>query len=187
MRAGALEDRIEVDSFVQADTMESLPHRKSVRLAGYDYSQCGAYFITIRSHHQLAPPFGVFTCTGEVNFTRVGMIAAREWERIPNRFPNTHLDAFILMPDHLHAIIFIDEPASNKNRVEKFGKAVSGSIPTVVRSYKSAVSNLVRKMRGFEEQILWQRGYYEKVIRSETQLEVVRNYILNNSIKHCKL
>jgi putative transposase len=167
--------------------MDPLPFRKSVRLAGYDYSQCGAYFITIKSHQQLAPPFGMFTCTGEVNLTQIGMIAAREWERIPNRFPHTHLDAFILMPDHLHAIIFIDEPTSNQSRVEKFGKAVPGSIPTVVRSYKSAVSNLVRKMRGFEEQILWQRGYFDKVIRSDTQLDIVRKYIQENSIKHCKL
>lgn len=85
--------------------MKSLPQRKSPRLQGYDYSQPGAYFVTICTHQRLH-------CFGEViegsmNLNRLGEIASELWFALPQHHPGIELDAFVVMPNHIHGIIVL--------------------------------------------------------------------------------
>ena len=138
-------------------------HRKSVRLPGFDYSQPGAYFITVNTY-QRQECFGEIL-DGKLILNGLGQVAKKQWERIPQRFPHIELGEFVVMPDHLHGIIIIIDPcrgiveglnnpdAESPRRAptEQFGKPVPGSIGTIIRSYKSAVTlraNLIRRSEG---------------------------------------
>lgn len=132
-------------------------HRRSIRLRGYDYTQSGAYFITICAQDR-ACLFADIDDVG-VHLTAIGEIVLSCWEAIPNHFPGADLDAFVIMPNHLHCIIVLAaaiEPRTDGQdtacRVstsargttgERFGAPVPGSIPTVVRSFKAAVTRTI--------------------------------------------
>ena len=77
-------------------------HRRSIRLKGYDYTQAGAYFITICTHGRM-PLFGDIVA-GEMRLNRLGQIAQQEWSRLPNRFPCMQPGAFVVMPNHVHGM-----------------------------------------------------------------------------------
>jgi putative transposase len=127
-------------------------HRRSIRLPNYDYSQPGAYYVTIVAWHRECL-FGEVV-EGEMKLTKFGLVARQQWEKLPKRFPNIELGAFVIIPNHLHGIILIMNgrgTAGNRNghdgessrrapTREQFQKPVKGSVPTIVRSYKSAVS-----------------------------------------------
>jgi len=81
-------------------------HRRSIRLRGYDYTQPGAYYVTIVTQERECL-FGEVV-DGKMRLNRAGQVARREWERLPCRFPHIRLDAFIVMPNHIHGIIIID-------------------------------------------------------------------------------
>src|SRR3989304_5673232 len=82
-------------------------HRRSIRLKGYDYTQAGAYFITICSH-QREHVFGEVV-NGEMKLSKFGQVAKQQWEKLPKRFQNIELGAFALMPNHEHGVIQIIE------------------------------------------------------------------------------
>lgn len=168
-------------------------HRRSIRLKGYDYTQAGAYFITICSH-QRGHVFGEIV-NGEMKLNKLGLVVKQQWEKLPKRFPNIELGAFVLMPNHEHGIIQIieqqrrgiaeslqnlDEESSCyalTDHQQKFGKMIPNSIPTIVRSYKSAVAYRINLMRGVKAAPVWQRNYYEHVIRNDRELEIITKYI----------
>jgi putative transposase len=168
-------------------------HRRSIRLTGYDYTQAGAYFITICSH-QREHVFGEVV-NGEMKLSKFGQVAKQQWEKLPKRFPNTELGAFALMPNHEHGVIQIierevdrrgtadslnghnDESFRRAPTTERFQKPVAGSIPTIVRSYKSSVAYRINLMRGTNGVPVWQRNYYEHIIRNERELELITKYI----------
>lgn len=181
-------------------------HRRSIRLKGYDYTQAGAYFITICSH-QREHVFGEIV-NGEMKLNKFGLVAKQQWEKLPERFPNIELGAFILMPNHEHGIIQIiererrgtadtsrkgiagnlrnlDEDSSRyaltKNQ-QKFGKMIPNSIPTILRSYKSAVAYRINLMRGVKAAPVWQRNYYDHIVRNEKELELITKYIDYNPL-----
>lgn len=173
-------------------------HRRSIRLKGYDYTHAGAYFITICSH-QREHVFGEIV-NGEMKLNKLGLVAKQQWEKLPKRFPNIELGAFVLMPNHEHGIIQIieqqrrgmaeslqnlDEESSRYAPTEnqqKFGKMIPNSIPTIVRSYKSAVAYRINLMRGVKAAPVWQRNYYEHVIRNDRELELITRYIDYNPL-----
>jgi len=158
-------------------------HRsRSLRLKDYDYSQEGAYFVTICTHGKV-PSLGNVV-DGETRLTGTGMIAAGCWEEIPKHFPNVALDAFVVMPNHIHGILMIRrDTACRVSTVERFGKPVANSLPTIIRSYKSAVTKQVNELRRSPGSPVWQRNYYEHVIRDEKDLNEVREYVTNNALK----
>jgi putative transposase len=169
-------------------------HRHSIRLPEYDYTQPGAYFITIVTWHR-EPLFGEVV-NGGMKMGKYGLVAKHQWEKLPKRFLNIELGAFVVMPNHVHMIIqIVDESrrgtADNRNGLvgepsrrapthEQFQKPVKGSIPTIVRSYKSAVSYRINLMRRTEGVPVWQRNYYEHVIRNEKDLQNKTDYINAN-------
>jgi len=87
----------------------ALHHRRSIRLRGYDYSQAGAYFITICTHHRRCI-FGHIE-NQEMVLNEYGQVAYREWEKLPARWPQVELGAFQIMPNHVHGIIIIRDVA----------------------------------------------------------------------------
>lgn len=167
-------------------------HRRSIRFKGYDYTQPGAYFITLCTKARQCL-FGDVV-KGEMRLNSLGYIAFICWQEIPNHFPRVELDVFVIMPNHLHGILIINEthvgtqqcfvPTIEENKIpkiEEFGKPVPGSIPTVIRSYKSVVTkriNLICSTKG--RSLIWQRNYYEQINRDEQSLQNIRQYITEN-------
>jgi REP element-mobilizing transposase RayT len=141
-------------------------HRQSMRLPAYDYSSDGAYFLTI--------------CLQErkplLEEVELHTILVENWNALPLRFPGVRLDDYVIMPDHIHFILWI---ASHEGNVPTLGQ--------VVGTYKSltgrASLEYLRKQHHILANQFWQRGYYEHVIRSEFELQQKRAYIRNNPLK----
>ena len=98
----------------------------------------------------------------------IGQIVSNLWQKIPENFPNVELDKFILMPDHLHGIIVISEST---------GKS---SLANIVQNFKSASSRKINRINKNYGVSIWQRNYYEKIVRTEQELKNLRDYIQNN-------
>jgi len=127
-------------------------HRRSIRLQGYDYASAGGYYVTIVAW-QRECLFGEVV-NKEMVLSKFGLVAKQQWEKLPKRFPNIELGTYMIMPNHMHGIIVItngrgtaeslndfDRESSRRAPTqEQFQKPVKGSIPTMIRSYKSAVS-----------------------------------------------
>ena len=164
------------------------PHqnRKSLRLPNYDYTQEGAYFITILNVNRECL-FGDVV-QGEIRLNQIGNIVKDVWQSIPIHFPQASVDHFVIMPNHIHGIIDLVGARHavplrfTKLNNEQFGKPVSGSIPTIIRSFKSEVTRRVNIFRKTPGAKLWQRNYYEHVIRNEIDFQSLLDYILSNPI-----
>jgi REP element-mobilizing transposase RayT len=163
-------------------------HRRSIRLKGFDYASVGAYFVTIVTWHR-DMLFGEIA-NDEMRLNTLGNIADECWRAIPDHFPNVELGAFVVMPNHVHGILVIqngvDAFASTFNRrgtiyrapTEEFQKPVPGSIPTIVRTYKAAVTRRIG--REYNSAGIWQRNYYEHVIRNHEEWDRIHRYIQSN-------
>jgi REP element-mobilizing transposase RayT len=166
--------------------MHEGPRRRSIRLQRFDYARPGAYFITICTEGR-ACLFGEVV-DGEMRRYECGLLVHDIWETIPDHHPNVELDAFIVMPNHIHGILIIMQgrgttrraTAGNTPPYEQFQKPVAGSIPTIIRSFKSAVTKQINELRHTPGGVVWQRNYYEHVVRSERDLNRIRAYIQNN-------
>jgi len=147
-------------------------HRRSLRLHGYDYTRPGVYFVTICA---LSHQFGQVR-SAEMVLSAVGAIARECWEGIPIHFKHVRLDAYVIMPDHLHGIvIFSDRP----DRSAAVGHISPGALGAVVRSFKSAVARQVHALRGSRHAV-WQRNYFDRIVRDQADLDTVRRYIREN-------
>jgi len=185
-------------------------HRRSIRLKGYDYAQAGLYFITICCQDRVCR-FGTIE-NDKMILNELGTIAYDEWIKLPGRFTNFELDVFQIMPNHMHAIILLNETvgagftpaqnqntpaqndtAQNKNNTAQNIMADNGArvnrAPTVgaiVGAYKSLVANLclgIFKNKNEMTGKLWQRNYYEHIIRNEQSYQIISAYIINNPAK----
>ncbi|MDD5063013.1 MAG: transposase [Candidatus Marinimicrobia bacterium] len=157
----------------------------SIRLAKYDYAQMGLYFITIITHNR-GCIFGNIK-NNIMILNDLGKIAEKCWRGIPFHFPNASLLEFIIMPNHIHGIIALSVETSRfigavslRSKSEHFGKPTRQSIPTIIRSFKSATTKMTNEYRNFNRQPVWQSGYYEHIIRNEDELNRIREYILTN-------
>ncbi len=157
-------------------------HRRSIRLKGYDYAQAGAYFVTICCQDRLHR-FGKIQ-DNEMVLNELGDVAYQEWLNLPTRFPNIELDVFQIMPNHFHAIVILQDviveakftPAQTENGQNPI-------LGTIIGTYKSLVSNeclAIFKTKNEHMGKLWQRGYYEHIIRNENSYQEIANYIINN-------
>ena len=167
-------------------------HRQSIRLQGYNYAQSGMYFITACTEGRECL-FGKVV-QGKMIMDQVGQIVEGKWLKTPVLRPYVVLDEFVVMPNHFHAILLIvtagrgtwpmEKPGrSRAPTTERFGSPVSGSLPTIVRSFKSAAAKHINELRSTPGASLWQRGYYEHVIRDEDELQRIREYILTNPLR----
>jgi len=171
-------------------------HRKSIRLPGYDYSQAGAYFVTIVTH-QRSHLFGE-VCQGQVCLSLAGECVTSVLCSLPKHFP-VWVDAFVVMPDHLHAILVIDpmdgsgEACGRITSHEKVNRVpdaapepkgtVSQSLGAIVQNFKSISSRRINTWRNTPGGPVWQRNYYEHIIRTEAEHERIRLYIQKNPLQ----
>lgn len=163
-------------------------HRRSIRLQGHDYSQTGAYFITLCTHNRRCM-FGDIK-DGEMVLNDVGKIVQKFWLEIPLHYPTVLLDEFVVMPNHVHGIIIIGvgvqdiEPQQVQNiepQQNEYQKIIPGSIGAIVRGFKAGVTKWFRQ--NTDILTVWQRNYYEHIIRNEKEFYNIRNYIINNPLK----
>lgn len=172
----------------------------SARLSYHDYTSSGWYFVTICTGVRF-PWFG-YIRNGIMCVNDVGSLAYRCWQDIPNHYAHVILDAFVVMPDHMHGVIRIinhGDGAHHRNGIHAYRRDVAcnvstserktknvfsaispkpQSLPAIIRSYKSAVTRRVH-ITGHPH-FQWQPRFYDRIIRSHRELQYVRKYIINN-------
>lgn len=202
-------------------------HRHSIRLKNYDYSQSAAYFITICTH-QKECIFGEII-NDEMHLNSFGNIAQSHWQKLTNYYSYLELDEFIIMPNHLHGILILNDIPVNCNihnekraglnvdvaragfdvdvaraglnvDVERAGFDVELSpvakisakpaptdyniqrkgISEIIRGFKTFSAKQINRMRRCRNVPVWQRNFYEHIIRNESDFNRIREYILNN-------
>jgi putative transposase len=167
-----------------------LSSRKSIRLKNYDYTKEGAFFITLVCQHRVRR-FGKII-NGEMILNKFGEIAVREWINTVQLRPNLSLGEFVIMPDHAHMILHIDERSNLLTDEVEQTKAKlycpAQSLGAIIRGYKGAVTRQIRQYldpsgKYKSKEKIWQRDYYEKIIRSQREYDTYTRYILENPRK----
>ena len=161
-------------------------HRKQIRLLHFDYGNTGTYYVTICTHERKR--FLSTVENGKVTLTNFGTIVLEELLKTINMRTYVSLDDFVIMPNHLHVILFFHEraaehlPEKQDSPIRNFGGSEQHSLSSVVANFKAAVTNRIRKETGKEKAIIWQRGFYEHIIRDEKDLMRIRDYITTNPL-----
>jgi len=175
-------------------------HRRSIRLPEYDYSQAGAYYVTIVSWHRECL-FGEVV-NGEMKLNKAGEIVRWEWLELPKRMQFIVLGAFIVMPNHFHGILFFLENVgatrqsltrTREGKIllpPKTNDGIDGSplprrpkpssLGAVISQFKSRVTKRLWKIPSLHETPIWQRNYHEHIIRNERDLQNKTDYIESN-------
>jgi len=206
-------------------------HRRSIRLQGYDYSQNGAYFITLCTHNRECL-FGQIQ-NGQMILNEYGKMVEQCWNNLSNHYDNIELDAYVIMPNHFHGIILITDNVDNVDNVRAIRELPIHELPIhelpihelpihelprqrkhelpihelpihelprqqqkqrqqqrrkmllpkIVGRFKTNSAKQINQMRNTPGISVWQRNYYEHIIRDEKSLENIRNYIINNPAK----
>jgi REP element-mobilizing transposase RayT len=170
-------------------------HRRSIRLPAYDYAQAGAYFVTICTQNQECV-FGQVV-QGEMILDGAGQMVESVWHQLPEHYPGVEVDAFAIMPNHVHGIIILvgagpracpdtgQPQGAHPGRPQGVAPTRTLSLPDVVHRFKSLTAAKYR--RGVRNDgwqpftgRLWQRNYYEHVVRDEDELGRIRQYITDN-------
>lgn len=167
----------------------NIHHRRSLRLKGYDYRQAGAYFLTICTHER-ACVFGD-VMNGVMVLNDAGLLVQDEWHKLVERFPHLFLDAFVVMPNHVHSIIHVGaqfiapsdmvENAAHSKTADSSAMNRAPTVGNIVRTFKAASTRRVRQ--GVLDTFAWQRNYYEHIIRNDQALSRIREYITNNPLQ----
>nr|BAL59102.1 hypothetical conserved protein [Candidatus Acetothermum autotrophicum] len=164
-------------------------HRRSIRLRGYDYTQPGAYFVTICTQDRMCL-FGEVV-HGEMRFTDAGRMVHDVWNDLPNHYPGVTIDAFVVMPNHIHGIVVLvgAGPRACPEWVgQPQGVAPTMSLSDVIHRFKTMTTKRYAdgvKQLGWPpfRGRLWQRNYYEHIIRDEESLHRIREYIRTNPLR----
>ena len=160
--------------------------RQSYRLAGYDYASIGWYFITINTE-KFVPLFGEIQ-NGIMQLNDYGKIVYEEWLKTVKIRDYVTLEEFVVMPDHFHAIVAINKQKNNDNEVGVF-RSPSHTLGAIVRGFKSAATTSI-KIHATQHQIadfptkIWQRNYYDRIIRDEKELNRIKKYIVDNPVNY---
>jgi len=169
---------------------EKRHNRRSIRLKGYDYSKPGLYFPTICVQNKLCL-FGK-VINKKMLLNEAGKMVQQEWLKIPDRFPNTKLHPFVVMPNHFHAIIEITQPAFHPQKTKNLnGELIKKEVlPIVLGDILGAFQSItaVEYIKGVKElgwkrftKKLWQRDYFERIIRNQQMYNHISNYISTNA------
>lgn len=171
-------------------------HHSSRRLRGYDYTQQGAYFLTICTHER-ACLLGEIV-EGRMVLNEIGTIVDKEWRRTEEIRGEITLDAFVVMPNHVHGIVVIG--AGDDRAIDRAGHDVSvdgeravathgrasllhrkpKSLGSLVAGFKSAATRRINRMRKTPGAKVWQKNYFDRILRNEKQSDAVRQYIKMN-------
>lgn len=177
-------------------------NRHSIRLYGHDYAYPGYYYVTMCTHDRVRT-------LGHVENERVllstwGRIAHNNWLEIPDHFPSVKLDYFVIMPNHVHGIVIIQNSEDTNSELKSYandnipncdpavgaqhaapltGSMDQDSLGIMIRSYKSSVTRQVNLSRHTPGAQFWQRNYYERIVRNVKELAHIREYIHLNPMK----
>ncbi len=177
-------------------------NRQSTRMPDFDYTAAAAYFISLCTEERI-PLFGRVV-DAQVQSSEFGIIVRDEWLRTPFIRPTVHLDEWIVMPDHFHAIVGI---GMKPETIGKIGKEIvdrnvgahscapchegtvqwhrpSRSLATLVAQFKATTTRRINELRRAPDQRVWQRNYNDRIIRNEVELDKVRDYIRKNPKQH---
>jgi len=181
-------------------------NRRSVRLQNYDYSSEGAYFVTLCTQNRECL-FGEIV-NEQMILNEYGKIVEQCWNDLPNHYDNIVLDAYVIMPDHFHGIILITDnvwaihelpihelpihelPRQNQHELPIHESPIQSPqqrrkmlLPKIIGRFKMNSAKQINQMRNTPGISVWQRNYYEHIIRNEKSLENIRNYIINNPLQ----
>jgi REP element-mobilizing transposase RayT len=160
--------------------MKSEHHRKSIRLKGYDYTLPGAYFVTVCTKDRINM-FGTII-DGVMMMNNLGNIVQKTWNDLPCHVKNIQLDMFVIMPDHIHGIInIVDSSVGAGSEPAPTGKCFG--LPEIVRQLKTFSARRINQLRNTPQQPVWQRNYYERVLRDNKELDAARKYIFYNPLQ----
>ena len=169
-------------------------HRRSIRLPGYDYSQAGAYFVTICAQDRECLVGDVVD--GEIRLNDAGRMMHVEWNELTTRFPGMELDESVVMPNHIHAIVIlvgaplVGAQANTCDAGQRAGTrpaptSITATLGDIVGAFKSITTD--RYIAGVKQhgwppfnRRVWQRNYYEHVVRDDDELDRIRKYIAAN-------
>src|SRR5258706_3555087 len=158
------------------------------RLKNHDYGSDNWYFVTICTHNREHFLGEITKGEGAQDLahphlqpTTIGQIAHQYWTEIPNHFPFVVLDEFVIMPDHMHGVLYFDRPdyAHRIPRPNEFGPQ-SKNLASVIRGYKAAVKKYATMN---DIPFAWQSRYHDHVVRTERRLQIIQRYIRNNPRK----
>ncbi len=159
----------------------NMQNRKSIRLKNYDYSQGGAYFVTMCIQNRECL-LGTMV-ENSVRLNAVGRMVKSRWEALASKYPNIQMDEFIIMPNHFHGIIHL---AGEHSSGEHMGSPLQ--LSRMIQWFKTMTTNeYIKNVKTINwppfAGKLWQRNYYERIIRNEPELNNVRAYIQNNPLQ----
>ena len=159
--------------------------RKSLRLKNFDYSSNGMYFITICTYGK--EPFLGNITDGVVNLSPLGKIAEQEINVVNHKRASDFIEItkYVIMPNHIHMVIQIFNPNTfHEYQKESFSQPTSKSVPSIIRSYKSAVTKRAHEILNSNDSFnIWQPRYYDHVIRNEEAYHRIWEYIDTNPLR----
>jgi REP element-mobilizing transposase RayT len=154
--------------------------RKPNRLESFDYGSAGHfYYVTICTYCKL-PIFG--SCGEQLYLSTVGQIVHDAWTNIPSTSPHVRVDEFVVMPNHLHGILFFESQIESAEMRTAAVNSAQGTLATVIGSFKSWSRKTANQVTGHNIK-MWQRGFYDHIIRTEKGLHRIRQYIRDNPTK----
>jgi REP element-mobilizing transposase RayT len=152
-----------------------VPRRRALRLKGYDYAQAGAYFVTICVRDRTCL-FGNVV-GGEMRVNDFGRLLDAAWRALPHHYPHVDLDRFVVMPNHFHGIVVLRPVEDCRGEIragERHG------LPEIVRAFETFSARRINEFRGTHGVPVWQRNYYEHVIRDEADYRRIAEYVAEN-------
>ena len=159
-------------------------NRRSIRLKGYDYSKTGAYFVTICAQNRVCL-FGNIV-DGKMMLNQFGQIVDVVWNDLPNHYPHIQLDIYCIMPNHFHGIVMLTDTVG---AIHELPLQMSQQqrrnmlLPKLIGRFKMLSSKQINQSRHTTGTKLWQRNYYEHIIRDEKDYNRICEYIKNNPLK----
>ncbi|MFH1090613.1 MAG: transposase, partial [Pseudomonadota bacterium] len=163
--------------------------RRSLRLEGYDYSQAGAFFVTVCTRDRECW-FGEITEGGEMKLNEYGQLVQTSWRWLADQYHHVELDEWVIMPNHLHGIIWLIEDdrrggsrTAPTQEVRTAPTKKRKPLGRLIGAFKTISTKRINQLREMPGAVLWQRNYYEHIVRDEMELNQVREYIINNPLK----
>jgi REP element-mobilizing transposase RayT len=155
----------------------AIHRRRSIRLQGYDYSHAGAYFVTLCTQDRECL-FGDIV-DGEMRLNDAGRIVANSWEWLAEQYDHVSLDEYVVMPNHAHGIIVITGDCRGGSRTAPT-TGIRKPIGRLIGAFKTVSTKRINELRENGGTKLWQRNYWEHIVRNEPELNRIREYIHNN-------
>ena len=164
--------------------------RRSIRLQGYDYTRQGAYFVTICTRNRACLLGDIVE--GRMHLSEAGRLAQVAWEDLPHHYPHVQIDVWVIMPNHMHGIVILTEAQATDDDmpVGAAPKTDVGAgfkpaptrhgLPEIVRAFKTFSARRINALHNTVGTPFWQRNYYEHVIRNQSALDRIRQYIADN-------